>query len=99
MALACHAVLTSIIKGHHTYNHDYFVGEELICELEFSNKYSHNSMRSRAKTMMSQSVTFLKPWQLFYFHFVKHGKFMKFKQKSLESHDVRQKGLGFLEEE
>ena len=48
---------------------------------------------------MSQSVTFLKPWQLFYFHFVKRGKFMKFKQKSLGSHDVRQKGLGFLEEE
>ena len=33
-------------------------------------------LRSRAKTKMSQSVTFLKPWKLFYFHFVKRGKFM-----------------------
>ena len=41
MVLACHAVLTSKIKGH---------------------------------------------------HFVKRGKFMKFKQKSLGSHDVRQRG-------
>ena len=44
MVLACHAVLTSRIKGHHAYNNDYFVVEELICELEFTNKYSHNSI-------------------------------------------------------
>ena len=31
MALADHAVLFSRIKGHLAYNHDYFVGEELIC--------------------------------------------------------------------
>ena len=49
MALACHAVLTSRIKGHHAYNHDYFVGEELICELEFTNKYSHNSTEVKSK--------------------------------------------------
>ena len=49
MALACHAVLTSRIKGHHAYNHDYFVGEELICELEFTNKYSHNSIEVKSK--------------------------------------------------
>ena len=49
MALACHAVLTSRIKGHHAYNHDYFVGEELICELEFTNKYSHNSVEVKSK--------------------------------------------------
>ena len=96
MALDCHKVLTSRIKGHHTYNHNYFVGEELICELEFTVTIQ---LRSRAKTKMSQSVTFLKPWQLFYFHFVKHGKFMKFKQKSLGSHNICQKGLGFMEEE
>ena len=34
MALACHAVLTSRIKGYHAYNHDYFVGEELEFELD-----------------------------------------------------------------
>ena len=44
MALSCHTVLNSRIKGHHAYNHDYFVGKELICELEFTNKYSHNSI-------------------------------------------------------
>ena len=49
MALACHAVLTSRIKGHHAYNHDYFVGEELICELEFTNKYSYNSIEVKSK--------------------------------------------------
>ena len=49
MALACHAVLTSRIKGHHAYNHDYFVGEELICELEFTNKYSRNSIEVKSK--------------------------------------------------
>ena len=49
MALACHAVLTSRIKGHDAYNHDYFVGEELICELEFTNKYSHNSIEVKSK--------------------------------------------------
>ena len=37
--------------------------------------------------------------RVFHSHFVKRGKFMKFKQKSLGSHDVRRKGLGFLEEE
>ena len=99
MALACKAVLTSRIKGHHAYNHDYFVGEELICELEFTNKYSHNSIEVKSKNKDVQSVTFLKPWQLFYFHFVKRGKFMKFKQKSPGNHDVCQKRLRFLEEE
>ena len=49
LALACHAVLTSRIKGHQTYNHDYFVGEELICELEFTNKYSHNSIEVKSR--------------------------------------------------
>ena len=49
MALPCHEVLTSRIKGHHAYNHDYFVGEELICELEFTNKYSHNSVEVKRK--------------------------------------------------
>ena len=49
MTLACHAVLTSRIKGHHAYNQDYFVGEELICELEFTNKYSHNSIEVKSK--------------------------------------------------
>ena len=49
MALACHAVLTSRVKGHDAYNHDYFVGEELICELEFTNKYSHNSIELQSK--------------------------------------------------
>ena len=49
MALVCHAVLTSRIKGHHAYNHDYFVGEELICELEFINKYSRNSIEIKSK--------------------------------------------------
>ena len=49
MALACHAVLTSRIKWHHAYNHDYLVGEELICELEFTNKHSHNSIEVKSK--------------------------------------------------
>ena len=49
MAVACHAVLTSRIKGHHAYNHDYFVSEELIFELEFTNKYSHNSIEVKRK--------------------------------------------------
>ena len=94
MALVCHAVLTSRIKGHHAYNHNYFVGEELICELEFTISAFTIQLRSRAKTKMSQSVTFLKPWQLFYFHFVKREeKFMKFKQKSLRSQDLREKGI------
>ena len=79
MALACHAVLASRIKGHHAYNHDYFIDEKLICELEFTNKYRTIQLRSRAKTKMSRSVTFLKSWQLFCFHFVKRGKFMKLK--------------------
>ena len=99
MALACHTVLTSRIKGHPAYNHDYFVGEELICERNLQISTVTIQLRSRAKTKMSQWVTFLKPWQLFYFHFVKGGKFMKCKPKSLGSYDVRQKGLGFLEEE
>ena len=94
MALACHTVLTSRIKGHHAYNHDYFVGEELICELEFTNKYSHNSIEVKSK---NKDVTV--GHVLFYFHFEKRGKFMKFKQKPLGCHNVRQKGLGFLEEE
>ena len=47
MALACHTVLTSRIKGHHAYDHDYFVGEELIYELGFTNKYSHNSIEGK----------------------------------------------------
>ena len=55
MALACHTVLTSRIKGHHAYNHEYFVGEELICQLEFTVTIQ---LRSRVKTKMSQSVTF-----------------------------------------
>ena len=49
MALACHAVLTSSIKGHNADNHDYFVGKELIGELEFTNKYSHNSVEVKSK--------------------------------------------------
>ena len=49
MALACHTVLTSRIKEHHTYNHDYFVGEELICELKFTNNYSYNSIEVKSK--------------------------------------------------
>ena len=49
MALGCHVVLTLRIKGHHAYNHDYFVGEELICELEFTNKYSHSSIEVKSK--------------------------------------------------
>ena len=49
MAFACYAVLTSRIIGHHAYNHDYFVGEELICELEFTNKYNHNSIEVKSK--------------------------------------------------
>ena len=49
MALACHAVLISRIKGHHAHNHDYFFGEELISELEFTNKYSHNSIEVKSK--------------------------------------------------
>ena len=39
MALVCQAVLTSRINGHHAYNQDNVVGEELICELEFTNKW------------------------------------------------------------
>ena len=49
MALAYHAALTSRIKGHLAYNHDYFVGEELICGLEFTNKYSHNSIEVKSR--------------------------------------------------
>ena len=32
-----------------SFNHDYVVGEELICELEFTNKYSHNSIEVKSK--------------------------------------------------
>ena len=49
MALTCHAVSTSRIKGHHAYNPDYFVGEEPICELEFTTKYSHNLIEVKRK--------------------------------------------------
>ena len=41
--------LTSRIKQHHAYKNDYFLGEELICELEFTNKYSHNSIEVKSK--------------------------------------------------
>ena len=49
MALACHAVLISRIKGHHAYNHDYFVGDELIVNWNLQNKYSHNSIEVKSK--------------------------------------------------
>ena len=99
MALSCHAVLTSRIKGHHSYNHDYFVVEELFCGLEFTNKYSHNSIEVKSKNKDVSVGHVLEALTAILFPLRKRGKFMKFKQKLLGSHDVGQKGLGFLEEE
>ena len=39
--------LSRSFKGHHAYNHDYLVSEELICEFEY--KYSHNSIEVKSK--------------------------------------------------
>ena len=39
--------LSCSFKGHHAYNHDYLVSEELICEFEY--KYSHNSIEVKSK--------------------------------------------------
>ena len=96
MALACHAVLTSSIKGHNANNHDYFVGEELIFELEFTNKYSRNSVEVKSK---KKDVTVGHVPEALVAILFPLVKFMKFKQKSPGSHDVPQKGFGFLEEE
>ena len=99
MALACHTVLTSRIKGYHAYNHDYLVSKELICELEFTKKCSHNSIEVKSKNKDVTVGQVPEALATVYFNLVKHGKFMEFKQKSVVSHDVRQKGLGFFEEE
>ena len=77
MALACHAVLTSKIKGHHPYNNDYFVDEELICELKFTNKYSRNSIEVKSK---NKNVTIGEALE-FYFHFRKAWKVYEIKAK------------------
>ena len=74
LALACHAVLTSRIKGHQTYNHDYFVGEELICELEFTNKYSHNSIGHVPEALAAIFMSTRKAWKIDEIHTKITGK-------------------------
>ena len=44
MALACLGQVKSRVKGHHVYDHNYKVNEELECFLEPDNKYSKNAI-------------------------------------------------------
>ena len=100
MDLDCHAVLTCRIKGHHAYNYDYFVGEKLICELEFTNKNSHNSIEIKSKNKDVTVVHVPEALAAILFPLRKAWKVYEiFKQKLLGSQNVRQKGLGFLKEE
>ena len=49
MANICLAKISSRVKGHHVYNHDYKVGEELSCVLEPKNAYSKNAIAVKEK--------------------------------------------------
>ena len=99
MALACHAVLTSSIKGHNANNHDYFVGEELIFELEFTNKYSRNSVEVKSKKKDVTVGHVPEALVAILFPLRKACKVYEIQAKITGSHDVPQKGFGFLEEE
>ena len=99
MALACHAVLTSRIKGHHAYNHDYFVGEELICELEFTNKYSHNSIEVKSKNKDVTVGYIPEALAAILFPLRKAWKVYEIQAKITGNSRRAPEGLGFLEEE
>ena len=62
-------------------------------------KYSHNSIEVKSKNKDATVGHVPEALAAILFPLRKAWKVMKFKQKSLGSHDVRQKGLGFLEEE
>ena len=52
MALACLGKVKSRVKGHHVYDHNYKVNEELECFLELDNKYSKNAIIVKSKDIV-----------------------------------------------
>ena len=45
----CFGEVTSQLKRHHVYNYEYKVGENLICEMEPTNKHRQNATAVKNK--------------------------------------------------
>ena len=74
MALACLGQVKSRVKGHHVYDHNYKVNEDLECFLEPDNKYSKNTIIVKSydivvghvpEALSGKLFSLMKQWKLY----------------------------------